>query len=51
MSRIMSWFEDKTICMGCSEDEKEILKKLVECGLQPSDYEGIGYVPKIEDYF
>ena len=51
MSRIMSWFTDETICMNCSEKEDEIKKQLIECGFQPGDYEGIGYVPKIEDYF
>lgn len=45
--RTMSWFTDQTICLKCSDKETEIKKKLREAGLNPDQYEGIGYVPKV----
>jgi hypothetical protein len=42
--RIMSWFNDDTICMDCSDKESEIKRKLREKGID-SAMEGCGYVP------
>jgi len=43
--RIMSWFNNDTICMECSETEDKIKRSLPNRG---ADHEGIGYVPNIE---
>ena len=46
---IMSWFTEERICMGCSEKEDEIKKKLYEkygSGAF-SQFEGCGYIPKV----
>lgn len=45
--RTMSWFTDQTICLKCSDKETEIKRKLREAGLNPDQYEGIGYIPKV----
>ena len=42
-ARIMSWFNNDTICMDCSTKEKELRKKLPDGGRA---YEGCGYIPK-----
>ncbi len=42
--RIMSWFTDRTICMECSDKEKDIRAKLPEHGRQ---HEGCGYIPEV----
>jgi hypothetical protein len=44
-ARIMSWFNDDTICMDCSAKEKEIKAKLRAKGIENA-MEGCGYVPK-----
>ena len=46
--RVMSWFTDQTICMGCADAEMTIKKKLLEFGYDTKDYEGCGYVPKLD---
>ena len=43
--RIMSWFNNDTICMECSATEDKIKQSLPNRG---ADHEGIGYVPNIE---
>ena len=43
--RIMSWFNNQTICMDCSDKESIIKSKLREQG--KGDMEGCGYVPSI----
>jgi predicted nucleic acid-binding Zn ribbon protein len=43
--RTMSWFNEETICMTCSEKEQEIKKQLPESG---KNYEGCGYIPEIK---
>jgi len=45
-ARTTSWFTTETICMGCSEKEDELKKKLIAKGKNPSDLEGCGYIPK-----
>jgi hypothetical protein len=45
-SRTMSWFTEETICMECSQKEREIRIKLPNHG---RDLEGCGYVPRVED--
>ncbi len=47
--RTMSWFTDETICMDCSNKEKDIKLKLTFLGKEPANYEGCGYIPKIEE--
>jgi len=44
---IMSWFTEERICIPCSGKEDEIKKKMREKGMNPSSYEGCGYVPKV----
>lgn len=44
--RIMSWFNDETICMECSNKELVIKRKLMESG-DKNNYEGCGYIPKV----
>jgi hypothetical protein len=44
--RTMSWFNNDTICQVCAIEEGSIRKKLPENG---KNYEGCGYVPKIEE--
>ena len=41
----MSWFNDDRICIGCSEKEDEIKKKLKE--KYGKTFEGCGYIPKV----
>ena len=45
--RIMSWFNNDTICLECATKEDEIKKKLKEQGKNPSSYEGCGHIPKV----
>lgn len=45
--RIMSWFNDETICFECSKDEQDIKNVLKNRGEDPSKYEGCGYIPQI----
>ena len=45
-ARILSWFNDQTICMPCSNKEMEIKKDLPNFG---RDHEGCGYVPEIKE--
>ena len=45
--QIMSWFNEQTICMDCSDKESEIKQKLREKGIQDA-MEGCGYVPNPE---
>jgi len=47
IARIMSWFNDDTICMECLKKEKRIKDALIKQGKKPSDYEGCGYIPKL----
>ena len=44
-ARIMSWFNEQTICMECSNKERAIKSKLRASG--QNDMEGCGYVPDI----
>ena len=48
-ARIMSWFNEDTICMDCSEKEHEIKEALKTAGKNPANFEGCGYIPKIEE--
>lgn len=41
--RTMSWFNEDTICIECSDKETEVKRKLREKGLP--DMEGCGYIP------
>lgn len=43
-TRIMSWFNNDTICMDCSKKEKELRSKLRDSGRA---YEGCGYIPAL----
>ena len=47
--RTLSWFNNETICMECSNRETELKQKMRERGIDPGQYEGCGYIPKIED--
>ena len=49
MMRIMSWFTTECICEGCHEKEIIIKEQLKSQGHNINDYEGIGYVPKLEE--
>jgi len=44
--RIMSWFNNDTICMDCSDKEKVLRSKLPDHG---KNYEGCGYIPNIKE--
>lgn len=44
-ARIMSWFTEETICMGCSRKEKEVKTVLRNSG--QNDMEGCGFVPQV----
>lgn len=44
-ARIMSWFNNDTICLQCSGREDEIKHRITENGENPSDYEGCGFIP------
>ena len=46
--RIMSWFNNDTICMKCSAKETEIKDKLRHMGIKDA-MEGCGYIPKIDE--
>lgn len=48
IARIMSWFNDETICINCSKKESEIKEKLRAQGKDPRSYEGCGYIPEVE---
>jgi hypothetical protein len=48
-ARIMSWFNDDTICMECADKESKIKEALKEEGKNPSDYEGCGYIPEVKE--
>ena len=43
-TRTMSWFNDDTICLPCSDKESEIKKQLPDGG---RSFEGCGYLPDI----
>ncbi len=43
--RIMSWFNNDTLCLKCSDKEKEIRKQLPSFG---KDYEGCGFIPEVD---
>jgi len=45
--RIMSWFTNETICLECSEKEDKIKEKMRKKGMNPNEYEGCGYIPKV----
>ena len=45
--RILSWFNEDTICMECSDKEKDIKKALREKGIEDA-MEGCGYIPDPE---
>ena len=47
-ARIMSWFTKETICLDCSAKEDRLKKALQQEGRNPSDFEGCGYIPKVE---
>jgi len=47
--RIMSWFNNQTICMECSDKETKIKEELKKQGKNPSDFEGCGYLPILEE--
>lgn len=44
--RIMSWFNEQTICTDCSEREIDKKKKLKNKGINTDKLEGCGYIPK-----
>jgi len=46
--RIMSWFTDETICLDCSRKEDLLKREMRKRGMNPSDYEGCGYLPKVK---
>ena len=43
----MSWFNEDTICMDCSDKEEKIKEKIWDKGEDPRDYEGCGKVPQL----
>ena len=45
--RIMSWFTEETICLKCSEKEDKVKEKMRKIGMNPDDYEGLGYIPRL----
>ena len=46
--RIMSWFNDDTLCIdNCHEAENWIKEKIRERGENPNAYEGCGEVPEV----
>lgn len=49
--RVMSWFTNETICLGCHEKENNLRKKIVEKEGEGADlrYEGCGHIPHIDD--
>ncbi|GAB4422323.1 MAG: hypothetical protein OHK0056_33190 [Bacteriovoracaceae bacterium] len=47
-SRILSWFETKVICMDCKEGEVALLDMLESQGISPMEFEGGGYIPKLD---
>ena len=47
--RITSWFNEETICLECSDKERKYKQKLRDNGIDPSNLEGIGYVPTIQE--
>ena len=48
--RTMSWFTEETICLDCSRKEDILKRRMKKAGMNPDDYEGIGYIPSIEVY-
>ena len=44
--RTMSWFNNDTICMDCSDKEAEIKKALRNKGVTGA-MEGCGYIPNV----
>ena len=46
--RTMSWFNNDTICMNCSDKEAEIKKALKDQGKDPRSFEGCGHLPNVE---
>jgi hypothetical protein len=47
IASIMSWFTTETICMQCSEKEREIKRKLRSQGIEDA-LEGCGYIPSVD---
>lgn len=46
--RILSYFNDDTICMECSEAEDFIKASLSTQGKNPKDFIGCGFIPVIK---
>jgi hypothetical protein len=43
----MSWFINIRICMECADVEDTLKEAMRRKGMNPGDYEGCGYIPKI----
>jgi hypothetical protein len=46
--RILSFFNDQTICMECSEVEEFVRASIQAQGKNPRHFMGCGYVPEVE---
>jgi len=44
--RIMSWFNDDTLCEACKKKENELRESLRAKGIDTDKLEGCGYIPK-----
>ena len=45
-SRIMSWFNEDTLCSACKGRENELKDNLRDKGVNVEALEGCGYIPK-----
>lgn len=43
-----SYFEDIFLCSDCNDAENELRDKMIDAGIDPSKYEGCGYLPDIK---
>lgn len=45
--RTMSWFNDDTICLECSNKEDVLKRQMLNAGHNPDSYEGCDYIPDL----
>ena len=46
VSRKLSWFTEECLCSRCQDDEEALRSRLESKGVNTSDLEGCGYIPK-----
>ena len=45
--RMLSWFNEQTLCRNCMAGERALRSELRERGVDDGQYEGCGYIPPL----